>query len=186
MCLVLPNNLAITGDRLFGQANRRIRTESSGKSKTAGLPCRFTPLPSSGDSAQVFQKLATICAAGDPFVRSSLWSLARSAWVWRPASGEAANGKQCGINRTRSIRTFSRRGENYLRWVQREDRETHGANGSHRDRLRRAAQTYGWCDLTVKTASGAGFSRQLARHVETGRVSVTDPAIASTVVTQLV
>jgi len=47
-------------------------------------------------------------------------------------------------------------------------------------------KSYGWYDLTVKAASDAGFSRQLAGHVETGRASVTDPAIASAAVTQAV
>jgi phospholipase C len=47
-------------------------------------------------------------------------------------------------------------------------------------------KSYGWYDLKVKAASDAGFSRQLAGHVETGRASVTDPAIASAEVTQAV
>ena len=40
-------------------------------------------------------------------------------------------------------------------------------------------KSFGWYDLTVKAASDAGFTRQLAGHVETGRPSVSDPAIRS-------
>jgi len=40
-------------------------------------------------------------------------------------------------------------------------------------------KSFGWYDLTVKTASDAGFARQLAGHVETGRPSASDPAIGS-------
>ena len=40
-------------------------------------------------------------------------------------------------------------------------------------------KSFGWYDLTVKTAGDAGFARQLAGHVETGRPSVSDPAIGS-------
>jgi phospholipase C len=40
-------------------------------------------------------------------------------------------------------------------------------------------KSFGWYDLTVKTASDAAFARQLAGHVETGRPSVSDPAIGS-------
>jgi len=43
-------------------------------------------------------------------------------------------------------------------------------------------RSFGWYDLTVKTASDAGFARQLAGHVETGRSSVSDPAIGAAVV----
>ncbi len=43
-------------------------------------------------------------------------------------------------------------------------------------------KSFGWYDLTVKTASDAGFVRQLAGHVETGRSSVSDPAIGAAVV----
>jgi phospholipase C len=42
-------------------------------------------------------------------------------------------------------------------------------------------RSFGWYDLTVLTDSDAGFQRQLAGHVETGRDSVTDPAIGATV-----
>jgi phospholipase C len=45
-------------------------------------------------------------------------------------------------------------------------------------------KSFGWYDLTVKAASEAGFARQLAGHVETGRPSVSDPAIASAAVAQ--
>jgi phospholipase C len=41
-------------------------------------------------------------------------------------------------------------------------------------------KSFGWYDLTVKAASDAGFTRQLAGHVETGRPSVSDPAIRFT------
>jgi phospholipase C len=43
-------------------------------------------------------------------------------------------------------------------------------------------KSFGWYDLTVKTASDEGFARQLAGHVETGRPSVSDPAIGSAAV----
>ena len=39
--------------------------------------------------------------------------------------------------------------------------------------------SFGWYDLTVSSESDSGFSRQLAGHVETGRPSVSDPAIGS-------
>jgi len=38
-------------------------------------------------------------------------------------------------------------------------------------------ESFGWYDLTVSVSSDAGFQRQLAGHVETGRPSVSDPAI---------
>jgi phospholipase C len=41
----------------------------------------------------------------------------------------------------------------------------------------RLQETFGWYDLTVRVDSDARFRRQLAGHVETGRPSVTDPAI---------
>ncbi|WP_255948340.1 phosphocholine-specific phospholipase C [Streptomyces odontomachi] len=37
--------------------------------------------------------------------------------------------------------------------------------------------TDGWYDLTVTSADGGGFVRRLAGHVETGRISTTDPAL---------
>jgi phospholipase C len=40
-------------------------------------------------------------------------------------------------------------------------------------------KSFGWYDLTVTTESDASFVRQLAGHVETGRPSVTDPAIGA-------
>jgi phospholipase C len=40
-------------------------------------------------------------------------------------------------------------------------------------------KTFGWYDFTVQTESDASFQRQLAGHVETGRDSVTDPAIGA-------
>jgi phospholipase C len=40
-------------------------------------------------------------------------------------------------------------------------------------------KSFGWYDLTVKTADDQGFARQLAGHVETGRPSVSDPAIGA-------
>ena len=40
-------------------------------------------------------------------------------------------------------------------------------------------KSFGWYDLTVETAGDPGFSRQLAGHVETGRTSVSDPAIGA-------
>jgi len=40
-------------------------------------------------------------------------------------------------------------------------------------------KSFGWYDLTVTTSSDKSFLRQLAGHVETGKDSVTDPAIAA-------
>lgn len=42
-------------------------------------------------------------------------------------------------------------------------------------------KSFGWYDLTVRVDSDASFQRQLAGHVETGRDSVTDPAIGAAV-----
>ncbi|MGB7844861.1 MAG: phospholipase C, phosphocholine-specific [Candidatus Acidiferrum sp.] len=42
-------------------------------------------------------------------------------------------------------------------------------------------KSFGWYDLTVHVDSDASFQRQLAGHVETGRPSVTDPAIGAPV-----
>lgn len=39
-------------------------------------------------------------------------------------------------------------------------------------------ESFGWYDFIVKVGSDPGFLRQLAGHVETGRPSVSDPAIA--------
>ena len=41
-------------------------------------------------------------------------------------------------------------------------------------------KSFGWYDLVVTSESDASFTRQLAGHVETGRPSVTDPAIGAT------
>jgi len=38
-------------------------------------------------------------------------------------------------------------------------------------------ESFGWYDLTVRVDSDASFRRQLAGHVETGKPSMTDPAI---------
>jgi len=38
-------------------------------------------------------------------------------------------------------------------------------------------KSFGWYDFTVQVGSDASFERQLAGHVETGRDSMTDPAI---------
>jgi len=40
-------------------------------------------------------------------------------------------------------------------------------------------KSFGWYDLTVQAASDTSFQRQLAGHVETGRDSVSDPAIGA-------
>ena len=40
-------------------------------------------------------------------------------------------------------------------------------------------ESFGWYDFTVETDSDASFQRRLAGHVETGRDSVTDPAIGA-------
>jgi len=45
-------------------------------------------------------------------------------------------------------------------------------------------KSFGWYDLTVNVDSDANFRRQLAGHVETGRPSVTDPAIGAPAVAQ--
>jgi len=42
-------------------------------------------------------------------------------------------------------------------------------------------KSFGWYDLTVRVDSDVTFQRQLAGHVETGRPSVTDPAIGAAV-----
>lgn len=42
-------------------------------------------------------------------------------------------------------------------------------------------RSFGWYDFTVETGSDRSFKRQLAGHVETGRDSVTDPAIGGSV-----
>lgn len=42
-------------------------------------------------------------------------------------------------------------------------------------------ESFGWYDLAITVESDATFKRQLAGHVETGRDSVTDPAIAAPV-----
>jgi phospholipase C len=43
----------------------------------------------------------------------------------------------------------------------------------------RLESTFGWYNFTVTVDSDASFQRQLAGHLETGRDSVTDPAIAA-------
>jgi phospholipase C len=40
-------------------------------------------------------------------------------------------------------------------------------------------QSHGWYDLTIEVESDSTFKQQLAGHVETGKDSVTDPAIAA-------
>jgi len=45
----------------------------------------------------------------------------------------------------------------------------------------RLQESFGWYDLTVRADSDASFERQLAGHLETGRPSVTDPAIGRAV-----
>ena len=42
-------------------------------------------------------------------------------------------------------------------------------------------KSFGWYDLFLTAESDASFARQLAGHVETGRHSVTDPAIGAAV-----
>ena len=42
---------------------------------------------------------------------------------------------------------------------------------------------HGWYDLTVTVDSDPGFSWQLAGHVESGRPSVSDPAMAKSATT---
>ena len=42
-------------------------------------------------------------------------------------------------------------------------------------------KSFGWYDLTVRVDSDASFQRQLAGHLETGRDSVSDPAIGRAV-----
>jgi phospholipase C len=53
--------------------------------------------------------------------------------------------------------------------------EVHGANSS--TNIRQLQKSFGWYDLTVRVDSDPSFQRQFAGHVETGRPSVTDPAI---------
>jgi phospholipase C len=40
-------------------------------------------------------------------------------------------------------------------------------------------KSFGWYDLKVRVDSDASFQRQLAGHVETGKPSVSDPAIGA-------
>ena len=40
-------------------------------------------------------------------------------------------------------------------------------------------KSFGWYDLTIRVESDASFQRQLAGHVETGKPSVSDPAIGA-------
>ncbi|MES1204798.1 MAG: phospholipase C, phosphocholine-specific [Pseudomonadota bacterium] len=40
-------------------------------------------------------------------------------------------------------------------------------------------RTFGWYDLTIKVDSDPGFKQQLAGHVETGRDSMSDPALGA-------
>ncbi len=49
------------------------------------------------------------------------------------------------------------------------------ASGKHT--VHTVPTTDGWYDLTVASADGSGFVRRLAGHVETGRISTTDPAL---------
>jgi phospholipase C len=39
--------------------------------------------------------------------------------------------------------------------------------------------THGWYDVTITSSADPLFVRQPAGHVETGRVSITDPALGS-------
>jgi phospholipase C len=41
----------------------------------------------------------------------------------------------------------------------------------------RLQQTHGWYDLTATVDTDAGFKWQLAGHVESGRASISDPAM---------
>ena len=52
-----------------------------------------------------------------------------------------------------------------------------GAKVTHTAHLN---DTHGWYDLTVLSDHDAGFARRVAGHVETGKASITDPAIATT------
>jgi phospholipase C len=47
--------------------------------------------------------------------------------------------------------------------------------------VRRLQESFGWYDLAVRVDSDALFERQLAGHVETGRPSMSDPAIGAAV-----
>ncbi len=39
--------------------------------------------------------------------------------------------------------------------------------------------SHGWFDLTISDGTASGFLRRFAGHVETGRPSTSDPAIAT-------
>ena len=41
-------------------------------------------------------------------------------------------------------------------------------------------KTYGWYDLTLEVDSDPSFQQRIAGHIETGKDSTTDPAIATT------
>jgi phospholipase C len=62
-------------------------------------------------------------------------------------------------------------GDTTTHWVPPHDTYSH---------FRDLNKTYGWYDFTVQVESAASFQRRLAGHVETGRDSITDPAIAAT------
>jgi phospholipase C len=51
-----------------------------------------------------------------------------------------------------------------------------GATGSHTFNLN---STHGWYDITIEVAQDASFRYQVAGHVETGKESITDPAIGA-------
>ena len=53
--------------------------------------------------------------------------------------------------------------------------EVHAGNSS--TYIRQLLESFGWYDLTVRVDSDPSFQRQFAGHVETGKPSVTDPAI---------
>jgi phospholipase C len=40
-------------------------------------------------------------------------------------------------------------------------------------------ESFGWYDLTLQVETDASFQRQLAGHVETGKPTMTDPAIGA-------
>jgi phospholipase C len=50
-------------------------------------------------------------------------------------------------------------------------------SGGAKSRQWRLEETHGWYDLLVDVEADAHFQRHIAGHVETGRDSVTDPAI---------
>jgi phospholipase C len=51
--------------------------------------------------------------------------------------------------------------------------------GARTEHVLELGHSHGWYDLTIVSAQDGGFLRRLAGHVETGRPSISDPAIGA-------